>query len=804
MDEFVINDVTLREMGWPHIQAALGARAATANGQELARGLAFLPDREAVRTALARVEEARELGRRELVIPVAGAEDVRPALERVAKGGVLAPAELLACARTVSAASRVRSFLEARKLEAPLLGRMGESLPALGPLASRIEDTLEPSGAVRDGASEALAMHRQRARALHQQIQGRIDGMLHDPAFSSQLRESYYSTRNDRYVLPVVASFRAKVPGIVHNASQSGQTLFIEPEEIIGLGNELSIAESLAAEEERRVLAELSEDVGGHVDELRHSLALLAQIDLVQASARLAVDLDASSPNIAEPHEALELYGLRHAVLLLQGKKVIANDVRLDPEQRALVVSGPNAGGKTVTITAIGLCGLMLRAGLPVPADSRSVLPICRGVVSAIGDAQDLARDLSTFSAHLTRLRDILVAARGGWWVLVDEIAADTDPREGAAIAAAVLGRLVQRQARVFVTTHLEEVKALGVTDPRFVNARVGLDAQTMRPTYRLELGAAGMSNALEIAAQVGLPADVLAEARERVRSGSQLTLALARVEEMEREIERRRRDAEAEREAAVSARQAALAERAEAERLRGEAEQRARAELAGELEEARQRVGHMIAELQAAPSMRLAQKAQQALEEQAAELAVKQQRHEARRAVRARQPVTSGAGEAIKPGARVRVVSLAKDGEVLSVVDGEATVAVGPLRMRAKLDDLVVVGGQAPKARSFSPGDEARERRVRVERGGDDVPSNRLDLRGQRADEALRALESFLDVMFLKGPSYAIVVHGHGTGALKEALRDMLRSSPYVATFRPGDRHEGGDAVTVIELREQ
>ncbi|MEZ0311196.1 MAG: endonuclease MutS2 [Myxococcota bacterium] len=804
MTSFQVNDTTLKELGWPRIREALVARCGSSLGREPAGALGFLGTESEVETSLARVEEARTILRKQLEIPVAGVDDVRPAVDRVSKGAPLAATELLAVARVAHAALRVRAFGRQQAMEAPLLGREAQNVPNLGPIGSRIDDALEPSGTVRDTASDALAMYRQRARALHQQIQARIDELLRDPMFAENLRDNYFSTRNDRYVLPINASFRSRVPGIVHNASQSGQTIFVEPDQIIGLGNELSIAESLAAEEERRVLHELSEDVAGQVEAIRTATQAFASLDFVQAAARLANDLDAAVPRIVPPSRSeVVLERLRHPLLLLQGKDVVANRVVLGDRQTTLVVSGPNAGGKTVTITAAGLCALMLRAGLPIPASDASALPLVRGVLSVVGDAQSMAQGLSSFSAHMTRLKDVIEVARAGYWVLVDEIAADTDPREGAAIATAVLDHLADKEARAFVTTHLEEVKALAVTDDRFVNARVGLDPATMRPTYALQLGTAGMSNALEVAAQVGLPPAILEVARKRLHEGSQLSQALAKLDDLAQSAEADRAKA---RQALVDAervRADAATLEAQAAKARDHAKAEARAELAGEIDAAREQVAKLIAQLQAAPDMREAQKAQRELGEKAQELAAQTAREQSVAEVRAGDRAVAGA---VKVGGKVRVASLGKDGEVIAIEGKVATVLVGPLRTRAKLEDLVPVkaGGTAAKSAEGLRG-RTRDEKARSARGGAvsaDEPSTRLDIRGQRADDAIRNVEAFLDALYLNGAATGVVVHGHGTGALKEAIRDTLKLSPYVETARPGERHEGGDGVTVVMFR--
>jgi DNA mismatch repair protein MutS2 len=788
-----VDTTTLEALGFPAVRDALATRGQTSRGKELAVALAPLADEAAVRLALARVEQARALLREALVIPVGGADDVRGPVARAAKGAVLSPVELLACGRLLSASSDVRAFLRARKDPMPELAQLAEGLSEGRALVSRLEYALDPAGTVKDDASDALASYRRRARKLHQDMRSRLDEMLNDASFGSYLKDKYFSVRNDRYVVPVNASFRAKVPGIVHNASQTGLTIFIEPDELIGAGNELAISEALALEEEQRILAELSELVGESAPEMTRAVEQLGAIDLVQAAARLAVDLDASAAEPRPPDAAFELVGLRHPLLVLQGKRVVPNTVRLRDAERALVISGPNAGGKTVTLSALGLVSLMTRCGLMIPAASGSSVPLFAGVLGAIGDAQDLARDLSTFSAHVTALRDVLVRSGAGWLVLVDEIAADTDPREGAALACAILERLVQGGARVVVTTHLDEVKALGLTDERFASARMGLDPERLSPTYELELGAVGASSAIDVAARVGLPDDVLAQARRLLKEGGALAQALTRIEQRERELTQTRQELTAELEASRRLSAELEVERAAAVASARQVEQRVRDELRTELDRRRDEVSRLVAELQAKPSMAEAQRAQQRIEQLAAEQRAVNERLAAHDETA--QPPSTGA---LVAGARVKLLSLGREAKVIAVHGNSATVEVGSLRSRVKVDDLVVLGPGAakpkPLVRAPSP--------ARAAPAALSHPDARCDVRGLRADEAMRDIEHFLDRAFRDGPSVVVLVHGHGTGVLKEMIREALEKSPYVERFRPGDRHEGGDGVTVVDLQ--
>ena len=793
-------DRTLAELGWPELLEALAGRCRTAGGRRGALGLPFLAGPAEARRALGVLAEARALSEQGTALPLGSAGDVAPVLERAGKGGALEPLALRDVASLARAAARTRSALAIRSGDLPGLWAIAEPLSDTGRLADRIESAVEPSGAVSDRASPLLAQLRDRSRGLHRALKARVETLLGDEELARHLRDRYFTIRNERYVLPVLASARAQVPGIVHNASQSGQTLFVEPDGMVELGNELAIASAMAAEEEERVLRELSGAVTARAAELSRDLAALAALDLLEAEARLASDLDAAAPEVAAPEDGLSLDDLRHPLLVLQGKKVVASDVRLSPPQRALVVSGPNGGGKTVAITAVGLSALMLRAGLPVAAGRGSRLPFYGQVRAAVEEHGDLSRDLSTFTAHLTAVRAIAEDAGPGSLVLVDEIAADTDPREGAALAAAILEDLLARGAQVLVTTHLDELKALAITDPRFANARVGFDADRLAPTFQLHLGSPGSSSAIEVARRVGLPGRVIERARAALAGrGGALGQALRSLDDERGRLEQERRALERERDAAREREAAARGREEAAFRAEKDAAARVAADMADEVEAARDEVRRLLAALQSAPTVRKATEAARQLDDWAGTMARASQ--VAGSQAEAAPDATPGAE--LAPGLRVRVASLGQEGEVVEVTGGEAVVRLGALRVRRPASDLLPLRGSPRAAPAFARGKGDRLRAAEAARPAPVAASERrIDVRGMRVEELLRELDLYLDRLFAEGAPDCLVLHGHGTGALKQALRDHLGASPYVAEFRRGDDHEGGDAVTLIRLR--
>ncbi len=800
----IIPEKTQRELGWPQIVNALAELTRSPVGKEHAFALPFLDDGDQVRQQLARVAEGRRLNAQDLEIPLADAPDARAHLSRAAREGVLEAPSLLECARLIRTSVRVRRFLHSRRELVPMLAGEAEELSEFDPLASEIERAIEPSGALSDHASPLLADLRERSRGLHRNLKTRIDDILHDEMLEEVLRDTYYTIRDERYVVPVKSSHRARLPGIVHNASQSGQTLFVEPEQLIDLGNQLTIAQAMALEEERRILRDLTDAVGRRATELLRDTEIMASLDRVGASARLSDRLQAGEPEVVAPQTPFELRRLRHPLLALRGVAVVANDVLLEDGKSGFIVSGPNAGGKTVTLTAVGLAALMLRAGLPIPAERGSKMPLYRAVHTAIGDEGDLAKDLSTFTAHLTALREIAKETIPGTLVCVDEIAADTDPREGAALASAMLELLIDRGAHVLITTHLDEVKAKGLTDARFMSASVGFDFDRLAPTYRLKLNEVGASSAIEIARRVGVPESVCNRARELLSgSGGALDSAVAELERERGEVARLNSVLEREREALVRAREEWERQRDALKQKEREVVAGARRELLTELEAVRNEVRRTIAQLQQQQTMRVAVDTQKKVEA----LAAVQEAAAAKAAAEAQAIAARELSEEteLKPGLRVRVASVGQEGEVLGIDGDTVTVSLGALKTRVPTSDVVPLTGRTTNVAALR-----RTRAEKIEAAQRSRPAAvahlnaRLDLRGLRSEDALRALRGQLDQAFQGELKELLVVHGHGTGALKAAVREELDSSPYVATFRPGEGHEGGDGVTVIALKER
>lgn len=795
---------TYRNLGWSHVQRALAEAASTDFGRQAADELFSLASPAAVRDTLAQVESLRPLLATGRGLPLAGcpAAQVTSSIRRCEKGAVLDCAELLACVKLMRLCDTLRHYCQA---STTALGQPGEGLPRFGVALSQVSGVLDEQGGIRDDASVVLEESRARAKSLHVRLRQRLERLLNDDSFNVALQDSYFTLRNGRYVLPVNTDFSGKVPGIVHDASQTEKTIFVEPQAMVAMGNDLAIAESLAAEEERRIRSECSEALSEVAAQMHSACAHIGRLDLLQARATLAETLACAVPELVPQavFGGIDLRQFRHPLLLLQGKAVVANSIELGDECRCLVLSGPNAGGKTVAMTGVGLVALMLWAGLPIPVAKASRMSLFHQVHCVIGDAQDVSDNQSTFSAHLTALKSMLLDCGDASLYLVDEIASGTDPVEGAAIAQAILEDLVGTPgARTVVTTHLEAVKALAITDSRFANGSFSLDKRTRTPRFELVLGLAGVSNALEVAQTVGLPDGLLTRAQGLLETSGALSVALHRLEEQNETMRQAVEQAETEGQIAGQLRLKLQTERAALAQERQHTEAQVRQAMAAELEATQRQVSSAIAALQKQQPMNRLQEQQRQLQRAAEE----QQRQA--RDIRSRQqlehdgllaiatPHDNNDRQAVaEVGQQVHVVTLGQSGVVSAIEGDDVIVRVGNLKTRVPASALHPI-------RKGSGGKRDKPPVVPTTQAPTTAAQHRCDLRGMRADDAQRTLDIFLDQAFLRGPAEVVVVHGHGQGILKSMARQWLETCAAVTSFRPGKRQEGGDGVTIVLLK--
>lgn len=805
---FDCDRASLDRLEWPRLADLLAQQAATSRGAEACRGDLFQPTRRAALARLEETSEARRLIDAGEELPLAGVVDLRDALASLQRGrapGARAFADVLA---TVRAGERVRSFLDRRRSAAPRLWALAETMADLGALARTLERVVTPDGDVREDASPALRRLRSRVRELETRIERRMQALLRSRELELHLRDRFVALRDGRPVLPVKAEARSRVRGIVHDVSASGTTVFVEPEGVVEEGNELRLVRTEVEREVARLLRELGEAVGAEHPRLDALGATLEALDVAWARGRLSRRLWAVEPETAED-APLRLRELRHPLLLLDAglgpDEVVPSDFVLAPQARGLLVSGPNAGGKTVAAKALGLAMLGARAGLHCACAEGSALPLVDRVHADIGDDQDLRAGLSTFSARMRHLARILEHADGRTFVILDEVGEGTDPGEGAALAQAALEALVERGAWVVATTHFGRLKELGGADPRFVNASAEFDARTLRPTYRLHVGVPGASAALYVAERMGLPVEVVERARSLLDGEER------RVEDLLRILSELRAELESERRSTREARDRSEALRRDYEE-RIERLGRAREERFDALDatietayrDARREIAEVVRALQRARQRgepeeegRAANAARDRLARIREDLeAVRVWRQEDPRCARAVDPEPVGA---LAPGDRVTLEGVR--GEVVVV---EASAAPDRVVVRAGSVRMTVPASRVRASRR--PGSSMpapiRAGAIDIERAGPDESIDvECDLRGLRVDEALDRAESHLHRMLGHGVPAVRFVHGHGTGALRSAVRAWLREVPEVVEIRPGEPAEGGNGVTVARL---
>ncbi|HHW42549.1 MAG TPA: endonuclease MutS2, partial [Desulfotomaculum sp.] len=622
-----------------------------------------------------------------------------------------------------------------------------------------------------------------------QQVRERLERIIRSPAYQKYLQDPIVTIREGRYVVPVKQEHRAQVPGIIHDQSSSGATLFIEPMAVLESNNEVRRLEVAEKQEITRILGDLSAGVAAAAEEISLSLEALGRLDLIMARARYSQDLDAWSPRILSG-AMLDLRQARHP--LLSGA-VVPVSIHLGRDFDTLVITGPNTGGKTVTLKTVGLLVLMAQSGLHIPAAEGSEMGIFQEVFADIGDEQSIEQSLSTFSSHLTNIVHILRHAGPDSLVLLDELGAGTDPTEGAALAQAILERLHGMGAKTVATTHYSELKNFAYARERVENASVEFDAVTLRPTYRLLIGKPGRSNAFEIAARLGLDGELVERARHF------MTAEQIQVADLMQRLERTRQEAEQELERAREMRREAESFKERYRVLQEELTARREAILSRAKEEARSLVRgarreaeEAVRELRERLSAETAREREEAIRAARRKLGGMQEQLQSGSPTR---PAGDGAvPEAVAVGQTVFLPRFNQQGVVTALSqDDEVQVQVGMIKINVPLTDLRLVAGEKAAAGEVRTGSLLQDKARAV--------STRLDLRGMRAEEALAEVEKYLDDATLAGLSRVYLVHGKGTGALRAAVQQQLKGDPRVKSFRLGEQGEGGLGVTVVEL---
>jgi DNA mismatch repair protein MutS2 len=812
---------TLSVLEYPKILERLAANCGFSASADLARKLQPSTDLAEIQRLQAETTEARRLVTG-TDATIGGAHDVRPAVGLALRGGVIDATDMLDIKSTLIAARNLKKIFDKTNKGAsdetrPAKPRKGQShvpeqpyphlteiargLPETFGLVDAITRTLSERGEVLDSASPKLAALRREIRVAHDRLMTRLQRYITDSSTSSMLQENIITQRDGRYVIPLRAENKGKIKAIIHDQSSSGATLFIEPIPVVEANNELRELQLKERDEERRVLAELSLQVAQHADEITWGVETLAQLDLAFAKAKYAEELHASEPimsetlNVKRSTYNLKLIQGRHP--LLDPDTVVPIDFDLPKNTRAVVITGPNTGGKTVSLKTVGLIVLMAQSGLHVPAESGSELFLFRAIYADIGDEQSIQQSLSTFSGHITNIIRILKKADERALVILDELGAGTDPQEGAALARAILAHLLARGVTTLVTTHHPELKTFAHETEGVVNASVEFDVKTLRPTFQLTIGLPGRSNAIAIASRLGLDPEIVAAAKSEVHPDD------LRTDKLLDDIRKERNRSSRERDKAIKARQktdtlnADLEKRLEKiEDERREVLAKARAE--GELEVAvlKRNIESLKQQLKNArqplDALKSLEEKVEVMEEKA-EAPIERQRSKVEE-----QSQIANRQSAVRLGERVRVSTLNAEGVVTALGESDVEVQIGSLRVRARLVDLErKVSNQSSVTSNQSSA--TKKQSAPVTKSIDTTsPGLEVSLRGMMVDDALETLERYLEKAYLAGLPFVRIVHGKGTGKLRAAVRDALRGHSYVRSFEEAHPSEGGEGVTV------
>lgn len=780
----------LKVLEFHKVKEQLLEHAASLLGREKIKSLVPSSDFEEVVKLQAETDEAATVLRLKGNVPLSGIHDIRAHIKRSVIGGVLSSYELIQIASTIHTSRQMKRFAEdlaAEEIDIPILLELTEQIIPLTDLEQSIKMAIDESGEVLDGASELLRSLRYQLRSNEARVREKLESMIRSSNAQKMLSDAIVTIRNDRYVIPVKQEYRSHYGGIIHDQSSSGQTLFIEPQAIVQLNNQLQDIRVKEQLEIERILTELSAKVAEHETELKIIVEVLADLDFIFVKARYSKQMKGSKP-IMNNAGRISLYKARHPLIPME--EVVANDIMIGNDYTTIVITGPNTGGKTVTLKTVGLCTLMAQAGLQIPALDGSELAVFQAVYADIGDEQSIEQSLSTFSSHMVNIVDILNKVDFNSLVLFDELGAGTDPQEGAALAISILDEVYNRGARVIATTHYPELKAYGYNREGVMNASVEFDVETLSPTYKLLLGIPGRSNAFEISKRLGLNENVIQTARSYVSADTN------QIDKMIASLEESKRKAEVEHEEALDYLK-------QAEKLHHDIQnqmiefyqykdalyEKAARKAEDLVEQAKDEAEKIIRDLR---KMRM-------------EKNVEVKEHElihAKKRLEEAAPNVEKSGKLLKnkdkkqsfrPGDEVNVLTFGQKGILIEKSSSnEWQVQIGILKMKVKEKDLEYIS--SPRQTETKP--------LAIVRGRESHVKLELDLRGQRYEDALLLVEKYIDDALLAGYPRVSIIHGKGTGALRQGVQEYLRNHRSVKNIRFGEAGEGGTGVTVVEFK--
>ncbi len=779
----------------PVVLDMLAAEAVTDGGKEACRSLRPSSDRLEVKNRLAETSAAKEM----MVVrgspSLSGIKDIRPSLSRADLGGSLNTIELLNIARVLQCARLVKGYTSDDKLGKSCIDHLFAALHANRFLEEKITGSIVGEDEIADSASSELANIRRKIRAASARVRDCLQKIISSPSYAKVLQEPIITMRSDRFVVPVKAECKGAIPGLVHDISASGATLFIEPMAAVKANNELRELAAKEKTEIERILAELSADCAAHAEDIASDYSYLITLDGIFARAKLSYKLNGIEPELRE--KGVVLRRARHP--LLPKNKAVPISLELGEDFDTLIITGPNTGGKTVTLKTIGLLNVMAQCGLHIPADDGSGVPVYRHVLADIGDEQSIEQNLSTFSAHMTNIVHILGECDADSLLLFDELGAGTDPTEGAALAIAVIEHARKLGADVAATTHYAELKVYATNENGIQNASCEFDVETLSPTYRLLVGVPGKSNAFAISERLGLSKDIIDDAKARI--GVQNASFEATIEKLEQTralLERDRAEtAKKLREAEESAKKAAFL-RAELSVRLEKADEKARRDAERIISDARRTAEDTFAELD--EMRRKMNDDEQAQEVNRARSKLRRKLNESQSKVKAKQPEKPAedkkSAREVRAGDTVEIKSMGVKAEVVDVnPDGSLNLRAGIMNVKLKPDDVYLIEGHA-----------AKQKKQSVTLAGSTAPraavSPEIDLRGMESIEAVNAAEQYIDSAVMGKLKTVTIIHGKGTGALRAAVQQMLKRNKAVKSYRLGRFGEGESGVTIVELK--
>lgn len=795
-----MNQKALETLEYKKIIAQLKREMGSAASAKLADELTPLTSEKIIKEELRSTTEAVDLIVRKGPLPTGGLYDIREALLLAKKGGSLTMRQLLEVQNVLGISSEVVAFMHDDALPAlKYIGEMVDLIVEFTALEKEISRCILTEDEMADNASPKLKDIRRNIHQQNQAIKNKLSRIITSSSNKTYLQDAIVTMRDGRYVIPVKQEYRSFFPGMVHDQSKGGATLFIEPQGVVELNNKLRELEVEEQLEIARILAELSSRVAEHYREIRSNLELLTKLDFIMAKGKLSCKMHASEPKIDADGE-LSLISARHP--LIEYKKAVPVDIRIGGDYRTLIITGPNTGGKTVSLKTAGLLVMMAQSGLHIPASHASTLPIFGEVFADIGDEQSIEQSLSTFSSHMKNIVSIIDKASYDSLVLVDELGAGTDPTEGAALAIAILERFYDSGALTMATTHYNELKKYALATSGVENAAMEFDVETLTPTYRLLIGVPGKSNAFEISKKLGLSESVIERASEHIKHGDmEFENVISSIEDDKRKAAADRLDAESMR--------AEIEERLKKLEEKEKAISEKRADI---IAEAKREARELLRETKSA--VKDVQKDLRRLQKSGAHTnlntgALEKSRHkinEAEDLVSEKvvkqvnsEPVSA---DTLKIGDRVKLLTIGQNGTILSLPDekGNLMINIGALKVKARLQDLMLINegkDRKPQAKSSSKyGSLLRSKSSSV--------SASINVRGKNLDDALADVEKYLDDVYMAGLDMVSIIHGRGGGILKDGIRQMLKRKKYVDSYGAASYNDGGEGVTIVRMKKK